>query len=692
MPISRLFILFTLLLSLAFILSFSGCTDDQDDDSEDDDNKTKNDDDDDNDDNDDNDNDDNDDNDDDTPVTLDLEEGCNPFATSEECILPYPSAFFQTADAQSNTGFRVNYPQDIVLAGETLPIDVSLTNTADGVSPAGPLLIHFKKDLLPKYLTPYHEQAHSLSIHNSIALFNYETGERVMFLSEMDMNRKDAYPDRYVMIVRPLEPMEPGQRHIVAIKNNVTDTDGNPLESPEAFAVLRDGIPTTNDVIEQVRPQYELMFPFLDARGYARNELLIAWDFMVASEQYLLGPILSMREQALSDMEGTGLSYTITSVVDNPNSYLAKIVEGDFEVPTYLNGDSIFDYDEDHLPIKQQSNITFPFTMLIPKKSVTLQGPLPLVVFGHGIFGSGRSYLTGWASDFIQPLAEQAGAVLIATDWIGLSSGDLDLIIEEVLPDLNRIALVTDRLQQSLINNLTLTELALGDLSEDPQVKTGDFDLIDESKVYYYGVSLGGIQGTSFVSLSNRITRGVLAVPGSVWLNMIPRSTVWIPLDIYMQLFYPDPLLQQVGIALMQTWFDHSDPINLTRFLHKSPPPNVPAEKVIILQESIADCQVPNMTTEMLARAINIKQMTPAIYNVEGLQKVTGPTVDSVLTQYHLVDQTSEYYPPPENIPPTRDNGVHSDMCFMDHVIDQILHFMETGEIVQYCTGTCNPD
>lgn len=690
MKFPRLLILLALVLSFVFIMGFSGCAED-DEDSKDD-NASGDDDDDDDDNNDNDDNDDNDDDNDDDPVTLDLKENCNPFATSDECILPYPSAFFQTIDSESNTGVRVNYPQDMVIAGEPLPIDVSLTNTADGVSPAGPILLHFEKDVHSDFLTEYHRQTYSISNENPIALFNYETGKRVMFISEMDMNRKDGYPDRYVLIIRPMEPMEPGQRHVVAIKNSITDTGGNPLTSPEAFTVLRDNILTTNDLIENVRPHYEEMFDFLASRKYARKDMLIAWDFMVASEDYLLGPILSMRAQALSDMEGTGLGYTITSVEDNPNEYLAKIVEGDFEVPTYLNDESIFDYDDNHLPIKQQTNITFPFTLIIPKKSVTLQQPLPLVVFGHGIFGSGRSYLNGWGADIIQPLAEEAGAVMIATDWIGLSSGDLDLIIEEVLPDLNRISLVTDRLQQSLINNLTLTELALGDLAEDPQVKTGDFDLIDETKVYYYGVSLGGIQGTSFVSLSNRITRGVLAVPGSVWLNMIPRSTVWIPLDIYMQLFYPDPLLQQVGIALIQTWFDHSDPINLTRLLYKNPPPNVPAEKVIILQESIGDCQVPNMTTEMLARAIGIKQMTPAIYNIDGIEQVSSPTTESVLTQYHLVDQTADYYPPPENIPPTRDNYVHSDMCFLDNVIDQIEHFMDSGEIIQYCEGSCNPD
>ncbi|NOZ02597.1 MAG: hypothetical protein GXP54_12005, partial [Deltaproteobacteria bacterium] len=234
-------------------------------------------------------------------------------------------------------------------------------------------------------------------------------------------------------------------------------------------------------------------------------------------------------------------------------------------------------------------------------------GPLPLVIFGHGIFGTGRDYLAGGlGKSFVQPLAQKEGSILIATDWIGLSGGDQQLIINEVLPDLNRIGIVTDRLQQSLINNMTLTELALGQLADDPQVKVGDGALIDNQKVYYYGVSLGGIQGTSFVAVSNRITRGVLAVPGSVWLNMIPRSTVWPPIKAVMDNIYPDPLMQQMGIAFIQTWFDHSDPINLTYLLFDEPPPDAPENRTVVFQESIGDSQVPNMCTEMLARARHI--------------------------------------------------------------------------------------
>jgi hypothetical protein len=74
-----------------------------------------------------------DDNDGPEPITLELEEGCNPFATSGDCLLPFPSSFYQVEDPYTATGYRVNYPPDAIETGPSVPpIDVEPTNAADG--------------------------------------------------------------------------------------------------------------------------------------------------------------------------------------------------------------------------------------------------------------------------------------------------------------------------------------------------------------------------------------------------------------------------------------------------------------------------------------------------------------------------------------------------------------------------------
>ena len=626
-------------------------------------------------------------------ITLALKAECNPFATSEVCVFPFPSSFFQKKDANSVTGVRMSYPQSVIWIDPGVPqIDVAPTNTADGCSPAGPLLVHFARDIAAEHLNGQRALAQSLTTGNPIALFDLDTGKRVLFMSEMDMNRDPNFPNRYALIIRPMEPMEMGHRHVAVLTRDLRDDQGNPLPSPEAFRVLRDKVLTNNDVLEAVRDRYERIFAFLDSKGYQRNQLLLAWDFMVASESYLTGSVLSMRREALAEMTGTGLGYQLTKVTDDPNAHTARLVEGTFEVPTYLNAKSAFSYDENHHPIRQPANLSFPFAMVIPKKARTLGQPLPLVVFGHGLFGSGVSYLAGWGLNRFSEYAERSGSILIGTDWIGLSEGDLNLILTEVVPDLNNITLITDRLQQSLINNLTLTELALGKLSSAPELKVGTNELIDANRIYYYGVSLGGIQGSSFVSLSPRITRAVLAVPGCGWLNMLTRSVHWNLIAIVANSYYPDPLLRQIGIALIQARFDLSDPVNLTRHLFKAPLMDTPPGRVVLLQESIGDSQVPNLATDMLARAMGVKVLLPSVYDITGLETTTAPTTESVIEQYYMVDQARAAFPPDSNVPPEDDNKVHSDILGYPHVLDQTFHFLSTGEVKRTCSGLCDPD
>lgn len=624
------------------------------------------------------------------PITLNLKPGCNPFSTSSECLLPYPSGFFQKPDPTSPTGVRNDFPAGIFGAADEgsshpIPVDVAPYNLADGASPAAPILLHFGFDIRLDNLPDLHHLAASVAPTCPIAIFDEDTGVRVPFFAEMDENRKKAYPGRYAFIIRPARPLAMGDRQVVVLTDRVTDTNGKPITSPPAFAALRDGVATTNAEIESVRSHYNQLFQFLDLHGYPRSKLALAWDFTVASRDFVLGPVESMRATALKILAGGSLPYTITDVQNDPNSNLAKIVEGDFQVPTFLNANKTFDYDAQHHPKLQATNQSYPFTMLVPKKALDGQ-PLPLVVFGHGLFGTGRDYLAGSLGSSIQPIAQQAGVVMIGTDWIGLSGSDVALVPEEVAPNVNKINIVTDQLQQSLINNLTMTALAKGALENDPSVKVGSNPLIDPARTYYFGVSLGGIQGGSFVSISPDITRAVLNVPGSAWATMISRSIDWPPIKSVLDQHYPDPLEQQIGIALMQTRFDHTDPANLGKLMFDS---DAPPNRLVLMQESIGDCQVPNITTEFLARALGVKLMTPSITDVFGLGKVTSPTQHSALEQFQLTSLTQSYMPPDTNVPPSQDNGVHSATALEPEALQQTEWLVTNGEIKSFCNGAC---
>lgn len=648
---------------------------------------------------------------DEEPVLLEeVAPGCNPFGTSAwpkgeapsesaACLLPFPSAFATRADPASPTGVRVD------LRAESLPLrdgktalDVRPYDAADGFSPIGPILLHFGADvdleLEGKGLSSatHRDLAASIADGASIAILDLQTGKRVAYFVEMDEHDKPGYEAHRAFIIRPMEPMEMGHRHVVAIRQGLRGADGEPFASPPAFAALRDKRPTTSAVVEAAREPMSEVFDFLAQHGYPRGELLLAWDFPVASEEWILGPLLSMRREALEIAGESGLGYTITAVRASPGPDTARIVEGTFDVPCYLRDDDTLALDDAHRPLRQARGRAYPFTMVIPKKAEVSTDPLPLAIVGHGIFDDGRTFVeTGEGALAIQAFANGYGVVVIASDWTGLTAADRPRIQSEIGGDLDRLGIVTGKLQQSLVNHLVLTRLARGALADDPAAQVGKGPLVDRSRTFYWGASLGGIQGASLAAISPDIARAALGVPGGAWSTMLTRSVVLSAIRDEIDAHYPDPIDVQILAALMQSRFDPVDPVNVGKLLFARPLPDAPSNRLAVLQEAIGDAQVPNVATEILARALGVAQIEPANEAVWGLESVSSPTLRSALSQYKMAGW-DQPLPPVTNRPAETDNGVHAGVSLLPNLHLQIAKLWLDGAVEQFCAGPCNPD
>ena len=622
-------------------------------------------------------------------IERDLE--CNPFAMGDDCLLPYPSLHVTREDEGSETGLRLDYSLDMFWSPNGgLPVDPVMFNHLDGVSPATQALITLGTDVDPAQLLGHGQEETSISPDYPIAIVHVKTGERVPLLTEMDQTNRQlsTYDHRHPLILRPVFPLVPGDRYVVGLHEDLVAVDGSSFESPAAFAALRDDVLSTDAEVESLRDRYDdALFPALEAAGFPREALLVAWEFQVASESQLLGPIKSMREQAQEAIAEDGMGYTITEIESAPTDQVAYIVKGTFDPPNFLDDNALVLSEDSYEAVIQDERPTYGFTMVVPEDLPPDQA-VPLVVFGHGIFGSHGGYLTGSsAEDYIYPFAYDLGLVVIATDWIGLSEGDLDLILEEVIPDLSRITIVTDRLAQSLVNNLALVELARDDLSLLPELDR-DYPLIDPEILYYYGISLGGIQGASFVSLHPDVSRAVLSVPGAGWSNMIQRSWHFSQIELLLDALYPDPLTQVLFISALQGYFDTSDPVNLGRLVLERD-----TELTVVIQEAIGDCQVPNLATDLLVRtmaAAHLEESTDAVY---GLSTIEGPAADTVsLTQFRLPEALESYLPPDENTIPDQNNNTHSDAPTTTAAMAQVAELLESGLAVHPCEGPCDPD
>ena len=625
-----------------------------------------------------------------TPIELGVSEECNPLAVTTECLFPMPSRFFEREDVTSATGVRWNYKQDqLAMPNGDAPIVFDRYNQADGASPVMPILIHLGVDVDPAFLINQSNIKDSNTEGRLIHLIDLVTGEKLPIMVEMDANlREERHEGRFALIIRPMIPMKMGHRHAVVIEQGVEDVQGNDIPESLGFVALRDKLPTDNAMLEASRDDYESLFEQLAVYGYERDELYLAWDFAVASEEHILGPVQSMKAQALAYVEENGFNYEITEVQADFSEYMTRIVRGNYDVPCFLTEDNDIIKDADGIP-QLQGTCTYPFTMGIPRVADE-KGNLRFTLIGHGIFGEGDGYIADSRSAYerTHPLAAQSESVIIATNWIGLSRVDRDIIMSEAIADLNRLTVITDRLQQSLINNLILMELTIRALQHDPALQLLHTPLIGGEKVGYYGISLGGIQGTSLTSLSDRIDRAILAVPGGAWSTMLPRSYVYHPIKFLTDDFYPDPLVQLAFISFLQGLFDFTDPINLSEML-KTQDGGLKAK--IILQEAVGDCQVPNLNTRLLARQVGVKQMVPMLEEVYGLEQ-TDVIDQGALVQYTVPDSLAEFTPPDEAVVPDTDNGTHSNATFSLPGFEQIVSLIRDNEIIQSCSGACDPD
>src|SRR5690606_3763766 len=128
--------------------------------------------------------------------------------------------------------------------------------------------------------------------------------------------------------------------------------------------------------------------------------------------------------------------------------------------------------------------------------------PRPTIIFGHGLFGSGEEYLT---DDFVIDLAQDYCFVIIAGDFIGLTSRQLALAPLAV-NDMNKGTGITEKLAQSVIDFIALETITRGPMSTAPEFAYEGTSVIDPAQTYYLGGSLGGIMGNVFMAYDPNIT------------------------------------------------------------------------------------------------------------------------------------------------------------------------------------------
>lgn len=626
------------------------------------------------------------------PVDSDWD-GCDPLDPSM-CLLPFPSRYFLEADASTSTGLRVHYgPESLPLNIDGVQLNPRYWNEKHGYSPNSPLLAFFPGLDLDGPGNIHHWSIADYTADDvTTVLINGSTGERVPHFVELD--GIDPDPAEQLFVLRPVQPLDYDTDYIVGIRGLV-DTVGQPASVGEGFAALRDGRPTADGDLERQREQFEdVIFPALAAEGFSRSSLQLAWDFHTTSREDSIGRALMVRDDAVAWFGETGPPYVIDEVVDEDCSVegtrIARTVWGTFSAPLYTEVDdapTVLNRDAEGLPFANGES-SAEFIVRVPCSVATGGSPARVVQYGHGFFGNIGEVESGWLAQW----ADDNGYVYLATNWKGMMDEDRGAIALLIVQDPSDFAALPERSVQGHIEQIGVLRMAMGDLAADPALAFddgvgGSFGAIDtEKEPVYYGISQGSIYGAAYFGLSPDLSRAVFSVGGNPYSMMFSRSNNFAPFfTMFEQKFEDHRDITLITSALLQQLWDLSEGGGYWRDFNQDPPEGYP-EKHMLSQVGIGDAQVTTLSAQMQARNFGARLVSPAARPVFGLEEAQAPFTGSALVEWSFSDSSEPQIAEPAN--PHTDP--HECVRRIPEAQAQLVHFLETGEVVQTCDGVCS--
>lgn len=626
------------------------------------------------------------------PLLVDRDDGTHAPPSNGACLAPYPSDFHRAPDPKSLTGFRLGLrgaARPVKPNGETAdPHDVVASDGASLIPTitAG-LAGEIVHDGLPGVLD---DPALSARADAGTVILDTSTGMFVAHYTDV----VDKHDGTHTPItLRTFSPLKPRTRYVVAISGarlapSEGSTEAQLAPPPEGFRRLRDGITAGDPALAALAPRFDAeVFSPLAGAGVALDRLQLAWDFTTGSAEQPLADMLRVRELTLAWLAANEPQVRVTATRDGTGK-LAKILSIEVTAPLFLDrpgpgGRLVHDAGGQ---VVQNGTTTFSMVAVLPTSVRDAAGPGRALAYGHGFFGSTDEL----ESDAAQAIAEHTSAVLFGTNWWGMSKEDLALVADTVTTQPEHFGDFAERVHQAMANWLVALAAIRGPLTKLPELRRASQEpYYDPSFIGYFGASLGHILGGTLVALAD-FSRMVLNVGGGGFTHIIPRSLNFGPFGLLLGVEFPDPLVAQSFIAMMQRPLDRIDPISYAPFVLASPlPGNVAADRRVLMQIGIGDPAVPNLASFLHARTLGIAQAIPAPVSVFGLAQVADADAPSSLTVFDLHVDTTGY----AEGKPISPNGVHEGVRVNPAALRQMEAFMKPGgTIIHACDGPCDPE
>jgi hypothetical protein len=612
--------------------------------------------------------------------------GCDPMDDAL-CGLPYPSDHYTVADDSTTTGLRVNFAESILPDNvDDVAFDQTLWNRRDGFSVGSALVTYFEDVSLDGVIELADVSTYSAADAKTV-IINTVTGERVPHFVELDVSTDDL--DEQLLMLRPIDRLEWGTRYVVGIQG-LEKTSGGAVDVSTNFRAVRDGTLTQDGDVERRRDHYDdQIFPFLTADGLDKSDLQLAWDFTTASRDSSLGDMLWIRDDALAFIE-TGLEYAIDEVEngDCETSNSGRVVKGRIvDFPLYRTEDAGgrgLARDADGNPMRNGTT-DVPWTLRIPCSVVENPGTSKLIQYGHGFFGGQGESGSGWLRDFI----DANEYVLIASDWTGMEERDSTALAAAIAGNASNFSVLPEGSFQGFAEYIAVLRLARNELASDPatqiDVEGTLVPTISADNFGYYGISQGGILGGAYVGMSPDIERAVFGVTGGPYSFLTHRSADFSPFFTIFKAKYSDHREIALLIQHFQMLWDSGENVGWGYEMNRDVPAGYPAKQVLI-QNALGDAQVSTSAGELQGRMYGVSTVAPQTRAIFGVEERTAPFSGSAIVEWAFSDIEDA---PLTNTPPNADTDPHE--CVRRHPAaqEQVVHFLATGEVEQFCDGVC---
>ena len=621
-------------------------------------------------------------------ISIPHTEGCDN-TNSIHCMLPFPSDVFLVDDETTNTGKRISYSANTLPSSGTVsPIEIPILNQLDGASPNTQIMTAFMTEPDVSDLAGQYSIGKSLESGHSTAIINQLTGELIPHWVELDIRSEEEQPT--IIHMRTIEALEHNTKYVVLL-SGLKDIQNNSINAPEGFAALRDNLITNSPDIENRRGDFQELFSWItENTDYTISTLQTAWSFHTSSTESIIGPLLSMRNDAL-ERTGDGIGCTIESnseVLDNDGNTSHWLITGTFTAPQYT--ESFFPPAlirrtsvDDRTPVFVE-NREIPFWLVMPNSAVELQEPASLTVWGHGFLGNGNtSGLSDWSNE--------NNIAMIGTSFYGWADDDFTSLEYAVL-NMHYFQHQAERLEQAMINQVVMIKTFMGICSDLPEYYSNeDFKLIDTTNPTYTGYSNGALRGPSIIGLSPDLDRGVLWAGGSSFSHIIERCTQY---DRFYFIFasefgYENQIDRAVAMSVMQSLWDSTETDTFLSLREEGYLDEIEPFELMTLF-SITDLQISNISSSRMMMTGGIPLLNSSTITPYGLTIVEEGHVGSVGVffdgGYIHAPEGNEYGQEP--------HPAHNAIGALPIAREMAFHFLSTGSVVDTCEGNCefSPD